>query len=196
MSEYRATKQQVYTRGIAPDKFLDTIIAWAKEVREHSNMILFGTNNFPDIYSLVHPMLAPWKGEPGSPEFLLHRCAVMLEVMRCHAGFESSWNWNEGVDRSNPKSINDPERAESGIFQVSYDSTRLHPDLKTMAIKYDFDSTGKFIWVMKNNHDIALSYYALLVRYNIRWAGPLRDKKIFPYLRRDAVTEFETFLSK
>jgi hypothetical protein len=45
----------------------------------------------------------------GRPVFhwddLQHRRAAMLEVMRVHAGFESSWNWKQGVDTTNRTSM-------------------------------------------------------------------------------------------
>ena len=55
----------------------------------------------------------------------MHRRAALLEVMRVHAGFESSWDWNEGVDITNPHSVAHIEGQETGIFQVSFDSVLL-----------------------------------------------------------------------
>ena len=43
------------------------------------------------------------------------RRAAMLEVMRVHAGFESSLNWKEGVDRTNKTSMANVTGQETGI---------------------------------------------------------------------------------
>jgi hypothetical protein len=67
-----------------------------------------------DIYSNVFGVLGPW-------EDLRHRRAVMLEVMRVLAGFESSWDWEAGVDVTNPTSTT-PDTIEAGAWQVSANS--------------------------------------------------------------------------
>src|SRR5260370_5489354 len=86
-------KQHVANRGVPPDDFLDQLVAWGKRSSDE----IFVLNAFSDIYSSVINTLGPWQGIP-------HRRAVMLEVLRVLAGFESSWNWNEGRDTSNPNS--------------------------------------------------------------------------------------------
>ena len=77
--KYIATKQRVLNRGVPPDAFLDELVAWGKEAPDE----IFAPNNHVDIYSSVVGVLGPWQGIP-------HRRAVMLEVMRVLAGFESS----------------------------------------------------------------------------------------------------------
>lgn len=83
---YTATKQHVSNRGVAPDSFLDQLVDWGKAAPEE----IFMPNAFSDVYSSVRNTLGPWEG-------IGHRRAVMLEVMRVLAGFESSWDWNEGA---------------------------------------------------------------------------------------------------
>ncbi|MFL6757534.1 MAG: hypothetical protein ACJ8EG_08170 [Sphingomicrobium sp.] len=84
-------KAQVKNRGKAPDAFLDELIAWGKDAPEE----IFAPNQVHDVYSSVRSTLGPWRDNQ-------HRRAVMLEVMRVLAGFESSWKWNAGRDGSNP----------------------------------------------------------------------------------------------
>src|SRR5258708_20855037 len=85
-----ATKQHVLNRGTASDDFLSQLIAWGKIASDD----IFSPNSASDVYSSVYNVLGPWQEAP-------HRRCVMLEVMRVLAGFESSWNWLEGVDKTN-----------------------------------------------------------------------------------------------
>jgi hypothetical protein len=57
----------------------------------------------------------------------------MLEVMRVLAGFESSWNWNEGVDVTNPTS-NTPSTMEAGAWQVSANLMGFGQELKQLVL--------------------------------------------------------------
>src|ERR1041384_1456757 len=107
---YSATKQKVLNRGVPPDDFLDELVAWGKDAPDD----IFEPNDADDVYSSVFDALGPW-------EDLAHRRAVMLEVMRVLAGFESSWDWNEGRDTNNPSS-NTKNTTEAGAWQVSADS--------------------------------------------------------------------------
>src|SRR4051812_13919289 len=85
---YHAFKHRVHDRGVAPDAFLDEMIAWGTTAPADA----FGPDRTSHgIYLRVLPVLGPWRNE-------LHKRAVMLEVMRVLAGFESSWKWGEGTD--------------------------------------------------------------------------------------------------
>lgn len=183
--KFNATKTRVLNRGIPPESFLTAIVLWAKESPDS----LFEKNPNADIYSSVAGVLGPY-------ESLLHRKAVMLEVMRVHAGFESSWNWNEGVDTTNATSMRNIEGQETGIFQVSFDSTRLGAGaMKKYAQAHDIDTPQRFIPAMKRDHDLALDYYAHLIRVNVKWAGPIVRGEIHKWLSRSAVDEFKTVLT-
>ena len=142
-----------------------------------------------DIYTNVATELGPWKN-------LLHRKAVMLEVLRVLGGFESSWDWNEGVDKNNWKS-NTPCTEEAGIFQCSGDSMNFDSSLKNLlhqvSAKTDCDS---FRETTKSNHKFAIEYCARLLRFTVNHNGPVKRKEINHWLRQDAVTEFEKFLSE
>jgi hypothetical protein len=120
---YVATKQKVHNRGIPPTGFLDELVAWGRVADEE----IFAPNSHDDVYSSVKSSLGPWKD--GN-----HRRAVMLEVMRVLAGFESSWDWTAGVDVTNESSIT-PDTIEAGAWQVSANSVNFGPELKVLVIK-------------------------------------------------------------
>lgn len=156
--KYIATKQHVFNRGVPPDDFLDQLLAWGKQAPDE----IFAQNAFSDIYSSVKNTLGPWKD-------LHHRRAVMLEVMRVLAGFESSWNWNAGRDTNNPTSTT-PETIEGTL------------------------DGNDFQKAMKENHNLAMEYVARLLRRTVKHNGPVLRHEIDPWLRRDAVDEFESLL--
>jgi len=179
-----ACKNEVLDRGVAPDAFLNELVDWARDAPDE----IFLPNHTQDIYSNVVAQLGPWNG-------LTHRKAAMLEVLRVLGGFESSWKWKEGVDTTNPNS-NTSCSEEAGIFQCSGDSMGKDPSLKALLKK----ETGKtdcetFKTETKANHSFAIEYCARLLRFTVRHHGPIRDHHIHEWLRRDAVKEFERFLT-
>ncbi len=180
MSEFVYSRARVLNRGRPPDSFLQILVDWAK----NAPMELFAPNPEPlDIYTYVKPILGPWTS-------VEYRRGVLLEVMRVHAGFESSWNWNEGVDTTNQTSMHNIEGEETGIFQVSFDSTYIdHGRMKPFTIENGIDTPQKFIPKMKSDHKLALDYYARLVRFNVQWAGPIKRHEIDPWLSRKSADE-------
>lgn len=199
--KYLATKARVHNRGTPPDSFLDELIAWAKDAPNE----IFTPNDVPvDIYTVLKPVLGTLVALDGSGQpvhgwaSLLHRRAALMEAMRVHAGMESSWNWNEGVDRNNATSQAHKTGQETGIFQVSFDSEWLgHNAMKPFAGARGIETVEKFISAMKKDHALALEYYARLSRISIRWAGPLLrhgDDSVYPWLSRTAVAEFQSLL--
>lgn len=181
-----ATRARVSNRGVPPESFLTELLAWGRAAPAE----IFEENANPDdMYARVKPNLGPW-------ESLLNRRAAMLEVMRVHAGFESSWNWNEGVDTTNATSLSHKTGQETGIFQVSFDSEWInHAAMKPFAIAHGIDTPEKFIRAMKTNHALALEYYARLVRISVEWAGPFLRREINPWLSRASVMEFQSLLA-
>jgi hypothetical protein len=84
---------------------------------------------------------------------------------------------------------------ETGAWQVSFDSLELGEGaMLEFARTHDIATPQKFIDKMKTDHDLAMEYYARLVRVNIQWAGPLVSKKILPELRATALEEFKGML--
>jgi hypothetical protein len=176
---YKATKQQVSNRGIPPDSFLDELVAWGKTAPDD----IFSPNLAPDVYSSVFNVMGPWHG-PN------HRRAVMLEVMRVLAGFESSWTWNQGVDKDKTE-VDIPLTREAGAWQVSANSMRWGPELRNLVIaKAGADDPETFQQGMKQNHLLAMEYIARLLRRTVEANGPVLRHDIDPWLRKDAVAEF------
>lgn len=181
---YIAAKQHVYNRGIPPDSFLDELVAWGKSAPGE----IFEPNPYSDIYSSIKNSLGPWEG-------LDHRRAVMLEVMRVLAGYESSWKWKAGVDITNPTSVT-PETIEAGAWQVSANSMGFGQELKDLVLNKVGSLDGNaFQEAMKTNHPLAMEYVARLLRRTIRHHGPVLRHEIDPWLRRDAVDEFRALLT-
>ena len=180
-----ATKARVTNRGVPPNSFLTELVEWGIAADEE----IFAPNDIPhDVYADVKPLLGPWTSA-------LQRRAAMLEVMRVHAGFESTWNFDEGVDTTNQTSLHNKEGEETGIFQVSFDSTNIaNGAMKPFAVAHGIDTIDTFIPKMKADHKLALEYYARLIRVNIRWAGPLIRHEVDPWLSRDSMNEFQTLL--
>jgi hypothetical protein len=200
--QFTASKEHVANRGVPSDSFLNELLDWARSAPGE----IFAPNSVPvDIFTVIKSTLGSPAGKDGAdtPIFhwdsLLHRKAALLETMRVHAGLEASWKWNEGVDTTNRTSMANVEGQETGIFQVSFDSTRLGAgEMKPFAKARGIDTPAKFIPAMKKDHALALEYYARLVRVSVRWAGPLMRHgadSVYPWLRRDAVAEFQSFLA-
>lgn len=179
-----ALKFPVSNRGTPPDSFLQELIAWGKTAPDE----IFALSNRQDVYVSVRRELETHNNLP-------HRRAVMLEVLRVLAGFESSWNWNEGVDRANQHSLHHLDGQETGIFQVSFNSTNFDLSLRDCVRRYCGSLNVKqFIDQMKKQHAFALEYAARLLRFTVRHNGPVLRKEINPWLRVAAVAEFEQAL--
>lgn len=195
----------VENRGRAPIAFLEELTDWGRT----APVEIFAFNSVPnDAYAVIKSRLGTQQGHDGSgtPVYVwespLHRRAAMLELMRVHAGRESSWKWNEGVDKTNARSQRLKTAEETGIFQVSFDSTQLDSAegkniMAAFAKAHEIDKPETFIPAMKENHLLAFEYYARLVRVSVAWAGPLirhGSDSVYPYLNRDAMREFMGFL--
>jgi hypothetical protein len=182
--KYHALKAAVDNRGIPPDSFLDELIEWGKAAPD----LLFESNPRNDVYGSVKAVLGPWTG-------LLHRKAVMLEVLRVLAGFESSWDWKCGRDITNSTS-GTPETEETGIFQVSCNATAFDPSLKAFVVatigKRD---CRKFITEMKANRKFAIEFAARLLRFTVNHNGPVKRHEIDTWLSKAAVDEFKEHLA-
>lgn len=190
--QFIETKRKVANRGNPPDSFLQELVEWG---RKASDEIFAPNNDAEDVFNRLLPLLGPWKS-------LKHRRAAMLELLRCLAGFEASWNWKEGVDVTNQTSLRNIEGRETGIFQVSWDSLRLDDakntgdDLHQCVLKYcGALDIHKFLNLMKSNHIFALEYGARLLRNNFYWDGPIKCHEIDRWLSREAVDELENLLT-
>ena len=179
-----ASRHEVFNRGRASNSFLNELVDWCVTAPDE----VFVRNEITDIYSSV-------SGELGPYESLIHRKAVMLEVLRVLGGFESSWDWNADVDTTNPNS-NTPCRAEAGIFQCSGDSMDIDASLRTLVLNtIGNPDCENFRTETKANHAFAIEYCARLLRFTTGHHGPIKHRKIHMWLRRDAVAEFQSFLT-
>lgn len=192
---------KVFNRGTPPQSFINELVAWAKTAPDE----IFAPNNHADIYDKVIDELGPWTD-------LTHRKAVMLEVLRVLAGFESSWKWTEGVDTSKGVS-NTNENAEAGAWQMSYDARRTSAPVAALLAANGIHDGVAFQRAMKTNHTLAMEAEARLLRDNTKHNGPLykgeerkktwpnrpnlwrAEESIFPWLSRDAVAEFQALLA-
>ena len=182
---YDALKARVANRGRPPDSFLDELIAWGAGAPDE----IFAPNAVHDIYASVREVLGPWRDN-------LHRRAAMLEVMRVLAGFESSWNWQEGRHVNNPTSVT-PTTIEAGAWQVSANSMRFAPELRALVLRSAGSTDGNaFQAAMKSDHRLAMEYFARLLRCTVNHHGPVKRHEIDPWLRRDAVEELIPLLSR
>lgn len=182
----RSVLHKVLNRGEPPASFIQELVSFALVADES----IFAPNPNPeDVYALTRSVLGPWGND------IAHRRAGMLEVMRVHAGFESSWNWRCGVDTTNRASMRNIEGQETGAWQVSFDSLRLgHSAMMPFAKEKGITTPRAFIDRMKDDHALAMEYYARLVRVSIDWAGPLVRREILPELRMDALEEFKAMI--
>jgi hypothetical protein len=173
----------VFNRGTAPRQFIDALIEWGKTAQEE----IFAPNPYHDVYGSVVGRLGPWR--TGN-----HRRAVMLEVMRVLAGFESSWAWNAGVDTSNPRSQT-PLTAEAGAWQVSADSMNFGSELRDL-VKSRAGSLDPLVFqrAMKEDHILAMEYIARLLRRTTQHNGPVKRHEINDWLLPKAVIEFQNLL--
>jgi hypothetical protein len=176
---YDALKNEVANRGAPPDAFLDELVAWGRGAPDE----IFALNNVYDIYSSVFDELGPYRT-------LAYRRAVMLEVLRVLAGYESSWDWNEGRDINNPTSVT-PETIEAGAWQVSANSMEYGQELRDLVVREaGSDDPDGFQAAMKDNHPLAMEYVARLLRRTTLHHGPVKNHHIHPWLKHAAVDEF------
>ena len=200
VGRFSKTRASVLNRGTPSPEFLQELVAWGRTAADE----IFAERRpgkEPDVYASVKKELGPY-GD------MLHRKACMLEVMRVLAGFESSWDWNEGVDTTRA-AADTPQNSEAGAWQVSSDSLAFGQDLKDLVKREVGSLNGvAFQRAMKADHALAMEYVARLLRYTMRHNGPLyRDRtkfppalrgekhSIFPWLSRDAVAEFQAMLA-
>ena len=181
---YNALSSPVHNRGKPSAAFLDELVEWGRNAPDD----IFAGNEVYDIYSSVFDELGPYRT-------VGYRRAVMLEVLRVLAGFESSWDWNEGRDTTNTKSFA-AKTTEAGAFQVSADSMRWGEELRTLVIaRAGSDDPQVFQHAMKSDHGLAMEYAARLLRKTVNHHGPVKHNKIHPWLKKGAVQELMELLN-
>jgi hypothetical protein len=174
---YNATKNSVSNRGVPPDSFLDELVAWGRIAPGE----VFLPSSNKDIYSNVFAALGPWQG-------LRHRRAVMLEVMRVLAGFESSWNWNQGKNTTSTA----PAAIEAGAWQVKCGLVGVWAGAQGSCAHPGRLAEGERF---PTGHEAESSardgVYRPLTAPNVDHNGPVKRHEIDPWIRKDAVMEFQ-----
>lgn len=199
-----ATQVSVLNRGRPPAAFLREMVEWGRSAPDGIFAPRPNPNPAkpdPDIYAHVKTELGPWKD-------LWHRRAVMLEVMRVLAGFESSWDHTEGVDTSR-LGEDTPENSEAGAWQVSYDARRISDELWSLLTANNISNGVDFQRAMKFNHELSMEFTARLLRHTTKHHGPLykgaeramirkslrgAEQSVYPWLSRASVAEFQRLL--
>ena len=173
-------------QGRAPDAFLTELLAWGSKML----MEIYAPNGANwDIFNRLYGILG-----------LEHRRAALLELMRVLAGFESSWNWNEGVDTTNKLSMENINGQETGAWQVSFDSLGLQDmgsnnNLRACVVAHcRVVSVDAVLVNMKINHVFAMEYAARLLRNSFRWDGPVLRHEVDQWLSRDSVDQIRGLL--
>ncbi len=177
-------KRQIYNRGIPSDDFIETIGTTLAGLP----VSVFAPNSAEDIYGAIKPDLGPWRD-------VEHRRWAMADALLVLGMYESSGNWNQGRDTSNPDE-NSPETNSAGAFQVSYNSRHHGADLGALLGKFSILNGVQFQDAMKANHALAVEYIARDLRHTIQANGPVRDHHINKWLSRDAVAEWEQIFGK
>jgi len=210
---------KVHNRGLPPTGFVQILVDEIREIPDDVFSIGYKSNREDDIYQFLGKQLGDkwWIVVPMQPNDYLRRRAIMCEVLRVLGGFESSWDWNEGRDVTNPSS-NRPETTEAGIFQCSANSVNFdasliecfnrHADREEILSRAPGasrvilppwigmrESGNQFQWMTKNIPAYAIEHCARLLRFTIRHHGPIVRGEILPWLSLDAVREFESLLS-
>jgi hypothetical protein len=160
-------KQTFGGHGPAPEAFFSDLLDWQKTAADE----IFAANEEPDdVFGIIKPVLHP----DGPWESLMQRKAALLYMGMIHAGYESDWRYQEGVDTTNAASMAHLTGQESGMFQESFDSTFLgHFAMRPFAIANGIDDPADFIARMKSDHRLAFEYYFRSSRISFKWAGPL-----------------------
>lgn len=168
----------IKNRIACPPAFVRELIAWGRT----APLRFFEVNDNPrDLYAHMQGRFGPWHSVNA-------RRGFMLAVMIVLAGWESSWDWTEGQDHSNPD-VDTPEEVEAGAWQVSQDSIHFGPELAD-AVRAVAGTTApvQFQIAMKEHHPLAMAYIAMLLRRTVRHNGPVRDRKIVPALTPALIT--------
>lgn len=180
---------KVYNRGAPPASFINGIIGWGRR----AHLELFEQNRCQfDVYDLAKPVLGPWRS-------ILHRRAVMCEILRVLGMLESSGNWGEDFDVSSKAEREGPEDVRSaGAFQISYDSRFQSPTLATYLRGSRVLDATEFRRRTRSDTDFACDYTAHLLRITFKHNGPLvrssinatNKNSVLPWLSVKAVDAF------
>jgi hypothetical protein len=182
----------IYNRGIPPQSFIDEVVKTTKAAPD----VVVAVNSNNDIYSLVKPKLAPngWRS-------LAHRRAAMATVMITLGAYESSYDFTEGVDVSNPSSLVNKCSEEAGAFQTSANSMSFSSTLSDFFNDNckDFranQANACMAWVActksPSKKSFQIEFTERLLRYTTRHHGPLiRKSDVYNHLSVACMKDLE-----
>lgn len=190
----------VHNRGPAPIEFLDTLVNTIRNLPDEVFSPEYRSKTEPDVFEFLgydSTVLVP---------NLAMRKAFICEVLRVLGGFESSWNWTEGRDVTNPSS-NTLSTEEAGVFQCSANSMNFDPSLKECLDRHfggpgrasvgsQNDISRRFISYTKASPSFAIEYCARLLRFTIRHHGPLLRREIVPWIQPECIQAFFELLTQ
>lgn len=174
-----ALKVMISNRSVPTDEYIAQIVTTFKRLP----LSVFEPNDVYDVYSSVKSVLGPWTSTE-------HRRAVLADVLMVLGEFESSGNWDEDYDHSNPDE-NSPTTKSAGAFQISANSRYFGEDLRAISP----EDPDAFRAKMRSDPDFAVEYAARLLRHTVNHNGPVKRHEIDKWLRKDAVAEFQRLLA-
>lgn len=204
VTDFPVLQTPVHNRGSAPIGFLDTLVYMIKRLPDEVFGDEYRSKTEPDVFEFLKAEMSQLIDPAFDP--VLRRRAFVCEVLRVLGGFESSWNWTEGRDVTNPSS-NTLVTEEAGIFQCSANSMNFDPSLKECLDRH-FGGPGRasvrghstharrFISYTKTSPSFAIEYCARLLRFTVRHHGPLLRREIVPWLRVDCIQAFYELLTQ
>lgn len=182
---FNHTRRTFANHGPTPVSFLQDLLLWAETAPDE----IFAPNNEPsDAFNLLVPV--------GGWQSLAHRKATLLDAAVIHAGYESDWNWHEGVDVTNRTSMANKTGQETGPWEVSFDSENIHhAAMLPFAQSHDIANVDAFIPAMKTNKPLSCEYYFRLLRVSTAWAGPWNKGWVAAHISSEAVAEWQALLA-
>jgi len=192
-----------HKRKAPPKPFLNDLFAFVRDTCGDNE--LYGKNNEPrDAFSHLSSEL----GISGSSPIKL-RCAAMFELLRVSAAMESSFNWQEGRDKS--ASNKTYYTMESGIFQsapnthvyahkgTGYQRWKYLDDLMAPIRVHISDEPANKEWnaLMKDESKkrVILEHHAFMLRHNFRHYGPVIDKaRVGANIDKECIKKIEPML--
>ena len=204
-SDYPVLFSPVHNRGTAPALFLDTLVNTIRNLPDEVFSSEYRSKDEPDAFEFLG-LDHVWLADRSQYALVTARRAGMCEVLRVLGGFESSWNWSEGRDVTNPASST-LATEEAGIFQCSANSMNFDPSLKECfdlhfgwpgraSVGSAVDVARRFVSYTKSSPVFAIEYCARLLRFTVRHHGPLLRREIVPWLRADCVQAFFELLTQ
>jgi hypothetical protein len=180
-------------RGTPKKDVVEEIIEYVSEMPDSD----FSVNAKYDIYSHMAPKFSEYtKG-------IKKRRALMAAVLTNLAGWESTWDWNEGIDTTNISSTKSKCSEEAGLLQTSGDAMNFDKSLVRL-----FESSCKaytkgtkcdrFIACSKDpgaNHRFTVIFTAMLLRHTTNHHGPIKRKSdVYSSLSIKCVEQIEARL--